>query len=182
VLIRPATSADAADIAALLDEAFGPARRTRTAALLRGGSLPLPASLVARGEDGTLAGSLQFFPVTLAAAGAAWPLTLLGPMAVARAARSQGLGRRLLAAALDRADAAGLDPIVLIGDLPYYGPAGFSAVETGDWHLPGPVERDRLLLRRRTAPPLPMVADLVPAERAARCVTRADPSPNLADA
>lgn len=170
MLIRPALARDAADIEALLDAAFGPERHARTASKLRAGAVPLEGpSLVARGDDDTLLGSIQFWPIALVpdAPAAIVPLTLLGPVAVATSARSIGLGRRLLGASLDIADRAGIDPILLIGDLSYYGPFGFTADATGGWSLPGPVDRARLLLRQRGCRPLPcfgrIVADAVAA-------------------
>ena len=178
MLIRPARPADAADIDALLDAAFGPGRHARTASRLRAGAVPIVGpSLVARDAGGDLLGSIQFWPIRLTAdAGADLPLTLLGPVAVAGSARSIGLGRQLIGAALDIADATGLDPILLIGDLSYYGRFGFTAAATGGWTLPGPVERDRLLLRQRVPRALPAVAEVIADSRraAARSMVAAD--------
>ncbi len=160
--IRPATAADRPDIELLLDAAFGSGRHARTASLLRAGSRPIAGpSLVAR-DGARLLGSIEFWPVELAIADAATPLTLLGPVVVAADARTLGLGRRLLAASLAVADARDIGPIVLIGDASYYGPFGFDAAATGGWSLPGPVDRHRLLLRRTGATPLPAVAALRP--------------------
>ena len=146
--LAPATVADDPDIAALLDRAFGPARRARTAYRLRDGSAPLPGlSLVAR-DAGVLVGSVQLWPVRLREAGGrSHALTLLGPLAVAPERRGAGLGSALLTAALVRVDAAGIGPVVLIGDLDYYGRFGFSSAATQRWSLPGPVNRARVLLR-----------------------------------
>ncbi len=166
MLIRPALPTDAAEIDTLLDAAFGPGRHARTASRLRVGAVPLVGpSLVARIDDGDLLGSIQLWPIALVADDdGAIPLTLLGPVAVARVARSIGLGRRLIAASLAIADDAGIDPILLIGDLSYYGPFGFTAAATAGWTLPGPVERDRLLLRQRVTRPLPRSAHVVAAD------------------
>ncbi len=154
--LRPATAADAGEIEALLDAAFGPGRHARTASLLRAGAAPIAGpSLVARDAADRLIGSVQYWPIALVAGGRTVPLTLLGPVAVASAARSLGLGRKLIGGSLGIADAAGLDPILLIGDHSYYGPFGFAADATRGWTLPGPVERERLLLRRRGGDPLP---------------------------
>ena len=171
MLIRPALSDDAADIDALLDAAFGPGRHERTASKLRSGATPVAgASVVARGDDGSLLGSVQLWPIALVAGGTRTSLTLLGPLAVAAAARSIGLGRQLLAAALAIADRMGLDPILLIGDLSYYGPFGFNAAATGAWSLPGPVERERLLLRQRADRQMPRIAAVLPDDSAAAAV------------
>ncbi len=160
MLIRPATPADAAGIEALLDHAFGPARHARTASLLRRGATAIARpSLVAHDGDGGLLGSIQYWPIALVTGDAVMPLTLLGPLAVATP--GIGVGRALLAESLAVADAAGLDPVLLIGDLSYYGPFGFTADATRGWSLPGPFDRDRLLLRQRVAQPLPPAGDVV---------------------
>ena len=155
--IDAARPSDRPEIEALLDAAFGRARHSRTASLLRAASEPIGGvSLIAR-ENGHLLGSIQYWPIVLVA-GDVIPLTLLGPVAVAAQARTLGLGRRLLAASLAIADAGGIDPIMLIGDVSYYGPFGFTAAATGSWNLPGPVERHRLLLRQTGAGRLPATA------------------------
>jgi predicted N-acetyltransferase YhbS len=171
VLIRPADAVDGPEIDALLDIAFGSGRTSRTASRLRLGASPLVGpSLIARCDDATdcpkgrageLFGTIQFWSIMLVADGSDTPLTLLGPVAVALPARSLGLGRRLIAASLAVADTMQIDPILLIGDLSYYGAFGFTAAATGDWTLPGPVERDRLLLRQRETLALPRVARIV---------------------
>lgn len=155
--IDAARPSDRPEIEALLDAAFGPGRHYRTASLLRAASEPIDGvSLIAR-QNGHLLGSIQYWPIDLVA-GDVIPLTLLGPVAVAAQARTLGLGRRLLAASLAIADASGIDPILLIGDVSYYGPSGFTAAATGSWSLPGPVERHRLLLRQTGPGRLPATA------------------------
>ena len=143
----PASPADLSQIDLLLDAGFGTARRGRTAYRLREGALPIAAlSFVARDGD-ALVGSLQCWPIQLRNAAGVAPLVLLGPVAVAAAAQGQGVGTRLITAALTAADASAAPPMLLIGDALYYGRFGFSAAATGGWELPGPVERHRLLLR-----------------------------------
>lgn len=181
VLIRPAAPGDASAIDTMLDAAFGPGRHARTASRLRVGAVPLAGpSLVAHG-GGVLLGSVQLWPVALDSTAGRVSLTLLGPLAVAPQARAIGLGRRLLAAALVAADVLRLDTILLIGDLAYYGPFGFSADATGGWTLPGPVERERVLLRQRTPRPLPRIADVVAAstrhDATGRCIPPPDSLP-----
>jgi predicted N-acetyltransferase YhbS len=157
--IVPATPADTREIDALLDTAFGPGRHARTASLLRAGAEPIAGVSLVACDGERLLGSIQHWPIELVATdGDVTPLTLLGPVAVAADARTLGLGRRLIAASLAVADARGLDPILLIGDTSYYGPFGFDAAATGEWQLPGPVDRHRLLLRRSGAMTLPVAA------------------------
>lgn len=148
IQIVPANPADTPEIEVLLDAGFGPARRNRTAYRLRDTVAPLPAlSLAARAGD-ALVGSLQCWPLQLRSlSGAVVPLTLLGPLVTAAAWQGQGIASRLMTTALATADAEGAPPILLIGDAPFYSRFGFSAAATAGWHLPGPVDRARLLLR-----------------------------------
>ena len=158
----PAVVADAPAIDHLLDRCFGPARRNRTAYRLRDGVTASESlSFVAR-EGQTLVGSIQLWPLELRdPAGRARSMILLGPLAVAREHRCAGIGSRLLAAALERVDAEGGVPVVLIGDEPYYGRFGFTAAPTAAWVVPGPVDRTRLLVRGGEG--LPATASLGPA-------------------
>ena len=146
--ICPAMPADDAEITALIDAGFGPARRNRTAYRMRDGVAILPAlSFVAR-DGGTVVGSLQCWPLQVRdTAGAPLPLVMLGPVVTAADRQGKGVATRMMNAALAAADAAGSPPMLLIGDAPFYGRFGFSAAATGDWQLPGPVDRARLLLR-----------------------------------
>ena len=152
--IVPAAVADGPDIDILLDTCFGPARFARTAYRLRDGVEAIPElSLVARDGD-TLAGSIQMWPMQLrSASGTITGLTLLGPLVVSPARRCEGVGSRLMEAALAKANAIGANPIVLIGDAVYYERFGFGSAATRDWIVPGPVDRDRLLLRGAAALP-----------------------------
>ncbi len=160
----PAHRSDGAAIERLLDQCFGPARHARTAYKLREGAAPIGAlSLVARVGD-TVVGSVQLWPIALYAGTQTHALTLLGPLAVSRDRRCEGVGSALLTEALARADALDTGPIVLIGDEPYYGRFGFTAAGTQGWALPGPVDRARLLIRGGGA--LPAVARLGPVRRA----------------
>lgn len=153
--LYPAGAADRADIEHLLDTAFGPDRHARTAYRLREGVEPYRGlSLVAR-ERGRLVGSIQYWPCELWDGAAVHPLTLLGPVAVAPDLQRTGLGRRLMRASLETADACGHDAIVLIGDPEYYGRFGFEATPTAGWEAPGPVERHRLLARLAPGVTLP---------------------------
>jgi predicted N-acetyltransferase YhbS len=148
IQIVPAATADLPEIDVLLDAGFGPARRNRTAYRLRDAALPLPElSFVARDGD-ILVGSLQCWPLQLrGVSGATSPLILLGPVVTAADWRGQGIGTRLMNAAMAVADAQAALPMLLIGDEAFYGRFGFSAVATAGWLLPGPVDRARLLLR-----------------------------------
>jgi len=158
--IEPLRSADAPEVEAMLDAAFGADRRTRTAYRLRAGSAPIAGlSLAARDETGALAGSLQCWPIVLLTpAGTVHPLVLLGAVAVASQRQGEGIGSALMRACLAR---AGTAPMLLIGDAPYYARFDFSAARTAHWLLPGPVDRARLLARSVDA--IPAVGTVAPA-------------------
>jgi len=148
----------------LLDDAFGRDRHMRTAYRLRAGVDAIENLSFAALENGVLVGSIQSWPVQLADGERRnFPLILVGPIAVRPDRQRDGIGRMLTAAMLAVADAQGSDPLVLIGDPEYYDRFfGFSAELTGQWDVPGPVERRRLLARVRNDQPLPLKAALGP--------------------
>ena len=153
-IVPLATVADAA-VEALLDRAFEPERRGRTAYRVRGDARPVAALSFAGVEARALVGSVQCWPVCFVPdAGAPVPLVMVGPVAVEPGRQRTGLGRRLMDAALAAAATQGLDDgLVLIGDPEYYGRFfGFTAAQTGLWRLPGPVERHRLLAKGARVP------------------------------
>ena len=150
--LLPLSAAEPAAVERLLDRAFGRDRHQRTAYRLRAGVNPVPAlSLAAIEEDGTLAGSLQSWPIALVPIdGTPLPLVLVGPVAVLPERQRSGLGRRMMTEMLTRADAAAAGPLVLVGDPEYYGRFfGFTTEATAGWDLPGPFDRHRLLARTR---------------------------------
>jgi len=145
----PLASSPAADVEHLLDLAFGADRRLRTAYRLREGVDAIPWLSFAALEDDVLVGSIQCWPVQLTGVdGMVTPLILVGPVAVRPDRQRDGIGRTLMNAALAAADKAGSEPMMLIGDAIYYDRFfGFSAHPTQGWTVPGPVDRDRLLVR-----------------------------------
>ena len=86
-------------------------------------------------------------------AGINWPVDIggaaalmLGPIAVERALQGQGLALALMQTSLDAARALGHRIVVLVGDEPYYGRAGFKQImPLGCVTMPGPVDPARLL-------------------------------------
>ncbi|WP_028966994.1 GNAT family N-acetyltransferase [Sphingomonas phyllosphaerae] len=150
-MVPIAAVADAA-VEQLLDRAFGHDRHARTAYRLRAGTQAIPELSFALIEGNVLLGSIQCWPVQLEGDdGAVWPLVLVGPVAIVPERQQEGLGRRLMEAAL--AAAADGPPLTLIGDPEYYGRFfGFDAAATAAWRLPGPVERHRLLARGLSVP------------------------------
>ena len=97
-------------------------------------------ALVAK-DAGALIGTLRLWQIRAGDV----PALLLGPLAVAKAYRSRGLGRRLMGDALFRATAARHRAILLVGDAPYYEPFGFARRHTLKLALPGPVDEERFL-------------------------------------
>ncbi|MFO1146941.1 MAG: N-acetyltransferase [Alsobacter sp.] len=139
--VRAELPRDVGQREALLDAAFGPARRQKTCERLREGRLPAIA-LSAVDASGTVVGTVRLWHV---AAGPGRRALVLGPLAVAAQHRGAGLGARLMQAALGKASAAGHRAVLLVGDAPYYRRFGFSTALTEGLWLPGPVERERFL-------------------------------------
>ena len=151
----PLSAIDPVAVEALLDRAFGPARRARTAYKVRGDAGAIAGLSFAAVEAGVPVGSVQCWPVCLRPdVGTAVPLVMVGPVAVEPARQRDGIGRLAMARALAAAvDSGADDGLVLIGDPEYYGRFfGFSAKRTGAWRLPEPVEARRLLARGDRVP------------------------------
>lgn len=148
--IIPLDNVDPALVEALLDRAFEPERRTRTAYKVREGTDWLPRlSFAALDEDENLAGTIQCWPVALTdPTGRRHPMVMVGPVAVLPEMQGAGYGKALTTASLAALSPDALLPQVMIGDPEYYGRFwGFSAEHTGGWQLPGPWEPRRLLVR-----------------------------------
>jgi predicted N-acetyltransferase YhbS len=146
----PLDNVDSALIEALLDRAFEPERRQRTAYKLRDGVDWLPGlSFAAIDAEDNLVGTIQCWPVALTdPAGRRHPMILVGPVAVLPEAQGAGYGKALMTATIGALDPRAPLPQVMIGDPEYYGRFwGFSAEHTGGWTLPGPWEKHRLLVR-----------------------------------
>ena len=153
--IAPLSTVAPAAIEALLDSAFGPDRRARTAYRVRGDAAPIAALSFVAMEGAALVGSIQCWPVCFRDdSGVETRLVMVGPVAIAPERQRDGLGRRLMEHTLAAAAREGCaDRLMLIGDPEYYERFfGFSAARTGSWRLPGPVERHRLLARGAAAP------------------------------
>lgn len=133
-------------VAELLDSCFGPARHRRTAALLRDGAPRIEAASFVALDGEALVGSVEAWLLDWQHPKGDRPIALLGPLVSHPARRGERIGIRLMDLALAELDKLHL-PVMLIGDAPYYARWGFSAQHTGEWVLPGPVDRERLLLR-----------------------------------
>ena len=142
VNIMPETAADAVAIERLHERTFGPGRYAKSAYRLREGmGHRLEFSFTAR--IGTLlVGSVRLSPVRIGEAAA----LLLGPLTVEPPFRERGIGYALIERALTEAKAKGHRLVVLVGDEPYYGKAGFKPIPKGRCAMPGPVDPARLLV------------------------------------
>ncbi|HVZ29882.1 MAG TPA: N-acetyltransferase [Asticcacaulis sp.] len=129
----------------LTDRAFGPGRYVKTAERLREGSKPLPQfSFVAR-QGQKLAGSVRLWPVVVTEDEVAQPVVFLGPIVVDDVYRGLGIGKTLIRMALEAADKAGVQAVILVGAQGFFAPFGFARAE--GLTLPGPVDPKRLLIR-----------------------------------
>jgi predicted N-acetyltransferase YhbS len=136
------TADDAPAIDRLHERTFGPGRYAKTAYRLREQvAHSLDVSFTAR--TGTLlVGSVRLSPIRIGETKA----LLLGPLTVEPAFRERGVGQALIERALKEAGAKGHRLVILVGDEPYYGKAGFKPVPPGRAIMPGPVNPARLLV------------------------------------
>lgn len=160
----PLDGVDPALVEQLLDRAFGTARHKRTAYKVREGTEFLPAlSFAALDQDEMLVGTIQAWPVALTdPEGRPHPLVMVGPVAVMPDRQGEGFGHALMLAQAEAINPQAPLPQFLIGDEPYYGRFGFSATHTGGWTLPGPWEKERLLVRTDNPAILPREGSLGP--------------------
>lgn len=152
IALVPLARIDPQAVESLLDHAFGADRRARTAYRVRTGTAAISElSFAALLEDGSLAGTIQCWPVALACdSGESVAMVMVGPVAVEPELQRDGIGRALTERMLE---AAGDQPLMLIGDPEYYGRFfGFTADRTAGWRLPGPFEARRLLARGDAVP------------------------------
>jgi predicted N-acetyltransferase YhbS len=167
---RPEQPADAGAIDALHAAVFPPDWTKRAAYVLRDGVPPdYQLSHVAT-VDGKLVASVRMTPIAIGGR----PAIILGPLVVAPEYEGRGAGRTLVRLALDAARTQGHAVVMLVGDLPYYGPLGFEFLGRDVITLPAWVDPDRVLVAglkpgalvglggkaenigaRKVAPPLP---------------------------
>ena len=137
--VEPETDADADQVAALVESAFGPGRYAKTAERVREAAVPA-CGFVLR-EEGRLIGSVRLWRIRIGQT----PALFLGPIAVDARVRRVGMGAALVEAAMACAATEGMGGVLLVGDQPYFGRFGFAPVE--NVVLPGPVDPRRLLWR-----------------------------------
>ncbi|WP_420403768.1 GNAT family N-acetyltransferase [Nisaea sp.] len=148
IVIEKETAADAAAIDSLLDIGFGPGRTGKTVYQLRQGpSLP-ELSLVARtGFEARVGASIRYWPIDVKDGGTTLPALVLGPLVVDPELQGKGLGRTLVARALEEADQDGWNLCLVVGEPSYYAPYGFVPAEPFGFELPGPVDQRRFQVR-----------------------------------
>ena len=140
--IRPIKPADDSNIEMLHAAAFGPGRFARSAYRLREGVPPDPALSFVATAGPEIIGSVWMTPIRIGVR----PALLLGPLAVRPDWTGKGAGKALVRTALAAARGAGHQVVLLVGDLPYYGPLGFERLAPNAITLPGPVDPARVLV------------------------------------
>jgi predicted N-acetyltransferase YhbS len=162
--IIPLSSVSETLVDELLDRAFEPERRRRTAYKVREGTEWLPGlSFAAVDEADMLVGTIQCWPVALADGdGRNHPLIMVGPVAVVPENQGAGYGKALVTASLSALNPAAALPQVMIGDPEYYCRWDFTNAYTAGWKLPGPWEPERLLTRCDNPAVLPRAGMLGP--------------------
>ena len=143
ITVEPLTDRDLPEVLALHARAFGPGRFARTAYRIREGTPAVSRFCLLARVAGELVASIRF---TAVAIGGRPGALLLGPLAVEARYAGLGYGKRLIADGLERARAAGVEFVVLVGDEPYYNRFGFKRSASGRIVLPGPVDPARLLV------------------------------------
>lgn len=138
--LERASDADAVERLQAL--AFGPGAYARAAFRVREQAPHDPNLSFVTEKDGRLVGSVRLTPIAVGRDRG----HLLGPLVVDPAFANQGYGRALVRHALEQARAAGHRFVILVGDLPYYGPFGFTGIARGRVRMPGPVDPARLLV------------------------------------
>ena len=140
----PERPEDAALNTPLLDRTFGFDRTRRTVYRLRSGLDPVAdLCFSAVSEDGSLLGSIRYWPVVVEET----PAILLGPLAVEPAQQGRGIGKRLVAHSLVTAAGLGHGICLVVGDPAYYRVFGFSSAAAAGLSLPGPVEPERFQVK-----------------------------------
>jgi predicted N-acetyltransferase YhbS len=141
--IAPEQAAQARAVDALIDRAFGPGRYTKVSERLREGNRQrIDLSFVATAGE-QVVGAVRQWPVLVGETRGLF----LGPIAVEMAWRQHGVGADLIEHAVLAGAAAGEPFVILVGDLPLFGPHGFEVVPRRTVTLPGPVDPNRLLWR-----------------------------------
>jgi len=142
ITILPETPEDTAAIDRLHARTFGPGRFAKSAYRIREEVDHIPELSFTARVGTLLVGSVRLSPVVIGTT----PALLLGPLTVEPPFRVRGIGQKLIERALAEAKGRGHRLVVLVGDEPYYGKAGFKRIPKGLVASPGPVDPARLLI------------------------------------
>lgn len=134
---------DAGAVAALIERAFGPGRYAKTAERLREGNAPRLDLSVTCWSGETLVGCVRQWPIHIGDR----PAVFLGPICVDESWRSRGLGAAMIGEACEADRKSGAALVLLVGDMPLFGPFGFEPVPAGRILMPGPVDPRRVLVK-----------------------------------
>lgn len=137
IRIIPETPDDAAAVEALVLDAFGPGRFAKTAERLREQATRVAG--FSAWLNHRLVGSVRLWAVTVGTVDALF----LGPIAVARDLRSEGLGADLVSACIEEARRQGVAGVLLVGDASYFSRFGFEMAQ--GVVMPGPADPRRVL-------------------------------------
>ncbi len=146
--IRTKTSADATQVEALLDAAFGPDRIRNSAHALRRGLVEVDGLSFVAADGPTVVGCIHFWPMSIIPeADGATPegVLLLGPLAVHPDRHGNGIGQALVDQGLAAAKGKGYRAAILVGDPAYYGRFGFQRSLVEGVHVPGEADQRRVL-------------------------------------
>jgi predicted N-acetyltransferase YhbS len=139
--IAPERPEDAPKVEQLVLRAFGPGRFAKAAERLREGREPLTGLSFVAWEGARAVGCARQWQVCVGET----PAIFFGPIAVDPAWRSNGLGAAITERCCAAAAAAGHELVVLVGDMPFFGPLGFAPAP--GVRMPGPVDQRRVLVR-----------------------------------
>ncbi|MBL3568153.1 N-acetyltransferase [Rhodovulum sp. BSW8] len=140
IRVAEETAEDWWDVEALYDLCFAPGRTALSSYRLRDGVPPVAAlCLTARDGVGILAAAIRYWPIRIGEVGA----LLLGPVAVHPTRQGEGLGALLIRDSLARAEALGVERVMLVGDAPYYARFGFTKLDAVE--MPPPTNPERVL-------------------------------------
>lgn len=140
--ILPESPDDVTAIERLNARTFGPGRFAKSAYRIREEVTHLPELSFTARVGTLLVGSVRLSPILIGTTSA----LLLGPLTVEPPFRDRGIGLTLIERALSEARSLGHRLVLLVGDEPYYGKAGFKRIPKGRVKMPGPVDPARLLI------------------------------------
>ncbi len=127
-------------VEALYDRCFSPDRNKLSSYRLREGVARIdPLCRLAWDTEGQLRGAIRYWPVRVGG----YDAVLLGPIAVDKTVQGAGFGVALIEDTLPRAAAMGIERVILVGDLDYFGRFGFQRLAAVE--MPPPTDPLRVL-------------------------------------